>query len=143
MEQALNDICKMTLLYVEDDAFIREMIGRILSMHYPDYELVFAESGIDALGKIEEHQPDIFMVDYFMPDLDGFRLSEKIMQHNKESGIIIVSGCTNDEIIEKFINIGVTHFVTKPINYSVLFSKIDSISESIFLNKLNAARRDV
>ena len=125
----MNEIIAITILYVDDDAIIRDMMEHILQAHYPTHKLVFAVDGLDALDKIEEHHPDIILIDYYMPNLDGYEFSKRVLSLDHESKIIVVSGCLNDDIKAKFADIGISIFINKPINYSYLFSSIDNIIE--------------
>ena len=128
MKDHMTDMSNITILFVDDDDFIRDMIEHVLSSHYPTHKLVFAVDGLDALDKIKEHRPDIIIVDYYMPNLDGFELSKLVLSNNSRSNIIVVSGCLSNEVKALFTEIGVSTFINKPINYCYLFSSIDKIS---------------
>ena len=129
----MKDFSKRTILYVDDDAIIRDMMEHILSTHYPTYNLVFAENGLDALDKTEEHHPEVIIVDYYMPYMDGLELSKRILSQNSLSNIIVVSGCLNNETKESFTQLGITTFIDKPINYHHLYRSIDEMIQKQFL----------
>jgi two-component system, cell cycle sensor histidine kinase and response regulator CckA len=128
MEATESDTPKVTLLYVDDESMLREMMVRVISSHYPKYKLLLAGDGLQALDIIDEHQPDIILVDYSMPNLDGYALSERLLSNNSKRNIIVVSGCLNRSLIEKFNQIGVTTFLPKPYTCDDLYSAIDNMA---------------
>jgi len=128
MDYHMNDMSEITILFVDDDDFIRDMIEHVLSAHYPTHKLVFAVNGLDALAMIDEHHPDIMIVDYYMPLLDGFELCKRVASQNTVKNIIVVSGCLDDKIKNDFERIGINTFLDKPINYNRLYQWIDALT---------------
>jgi two-component system, cell cycle sensor histidine kinase and response regulator CckA len=127
MENTESDAPKITLLYVDDENMLREMMARVISSHYPKYKLLLAEDGLQALDIIDEHQPDIILVDYSMPNLDGYSLSERLLSNNSKRKIIVVSGYLSRDLIAKFNQIGITTFLPKPYTCDDLYTAIDSM----------------
>jgi CheY-like chemotaxis protein len=135
MEDRMIDMSNITLLYVDDDELIRDMIEHVLLAHYPAIKLIFAVDGLDALEKIAEYNPDILVVDYYMPNLDRYELSKRALSDNGSIDIIVVSGCLSAPARELFAGLGISKLLTKPINYQVLYDTIDELAGAIFLEK--------
>jgi response regulator of citrate/malate metabolism len=135
VNQLKNDICRMTLLYVDDDADIRMMMNKILSRNYMNQKILFAESGLHAKRLINEHQPDIFMIDLHMSFLDGFELSRELLNYNKEYELMLLPTDSGTEVIERCLRLGVK-YALKPIDFDKLIYKIDTMMENIFWKRL-------
>jgi PAS domain S-box-containing protein len=132
------DISGIALLYVEDEADARSMVSRMLAMNYPDLHLYTAENGVTGLERYREFLPQIVMTDINMPVMDGIRMSREIKAINPEALIIAVTAHSDTSYLLHAIEIGIHHYVLKPINYDELFGAIDKILEQITLTRLVA-----
>ncbi|OGU07364.1 MAG: hybrid sensor histidine kinase/response regulator [Geobacteraceae bacterium GWC2_58_44] len=130
------DLSGIALLYVEDEADARSMVGKMLAMNYPKLKLHTADNGAVGLELYREHEPDIVMTDINMPVMDGIRMSREIKSINSEARIIAVTAHSDTSYLLNAIEIGIHYYVLKPINYEELFSIIDKILEQIVLKRL-------
>lgn len=132
-----DDICKMTIMYVDDDADVSAMVLHMLSKNYPTQNVVHAENGIDALSKIRECDPDILLVDIYMPLLDGITFIEKYVS---ERLAIIVSACNDKKLMQRCLTVGARYYVTKPIDFDFLFYSMDTLMVEIFYKRFARAK---
>ncbi|MBJ6725736.1 response regulator [Geomesophilobacter sediminis] len=116
-----------TLLYVDDDEDTRRMIGTILHRRYKTVQILFAGDGIDALLKVVERSPDIILLDIFLPCLDGFTLAKKILTDNRESKVVVVSGCSDPVVVDGCLALGIAGYVSKPIYFPDFFQLLDEL----------------
>jgi len=130
------DVSGLALLYVEDEIDARGMVSKMLVMNYPKLKLYAAENGAVGLELYREHGPDIVVTDINMPVMDGIRMSREIKSINPEAHIIAVTAHSDTSYLLNAIEIGVHHYVLKPINYDDLFAVIDKILEQILLKRL-------
>jgi PAS domain S-box-containing protein len=130
------DIEGIALLYVEDESDAREMVGRMLAMNYPKLTLHTAENGAVGLELYRRLLPDIVMTDINMPVMDGIRMSREIKSLNTEANIIAVTAHSDTAYLLNAIEIGIHHYVLKPINYEELFAVLDKILEQLVLRRL-------
>jgi len=136
MGQVPYDLSGIALLYVEDEADARSMVSRMLAMNYPKLTLYDAEHGAAGIEMYREHEPEIVVTDINMPVMDGIRMSREIKALNPEARIIAVTAHSDTSYLLSAIEIGIHHYVLKPINYEELFSVIDKILEQIVLKRL-------
>jgi YesN/AraC family two-component response regulator len=136
MEPLPYDISGVVLLYVEDEADARGMVSKMLVLNYPKLKLHTAENGAAGLELYREHRPDVVMTDINMPVMDGIRMSREIKLINPEALIIAVTAHSDTSYLLNAIEIGIHHYVLKPINYDELFSVLDKILEQIVLKRL-------
>ncbi len=114
---------KYRVMVVDDDPDIRFVTTGLLG---DDFEMVQAESGLDALEKIERYEPDLILLDIFMPIMDGFATCRSIRRHNQFSDIPVffLTGASSADSRRKADDAGSQAFVEKPF-------EADPLAESI------------
>ena len=104
---------KVRVLVIDDSAFNRRTIIRILEA-LPDVEVIgYAGDGEEGLRKIIDLRPDLITLDLEMPRMDGFTLL-RIVMLKQPTPIIVVSSRSGDEDVFKALELGAIEFVTKP-----------------------------
>jgi len=130
------DLSGIGLLYVEDEADARGMVSKMLAMNYPKLTLLSAENGAVGLELYREHTPEIVVTDINMPVMDGLRMSREIKALTPEALIIAVTAHSDTSYLLNAIEIGIHHYVLKPINYEELFGVIDKLLEQLVLRRV-------
>lgn len=125
---------KLSILLVEDYKPLRDEIAQILEEFFSSIEV--ASNGEEALSiyKNSINQSrcfDIVISDIEMPIVDGVELAHQIYQINPKQHIIILSSHTDTQYLLQFINLGISQFITKPINYDMFMSALYKISNKI------------
>jgi PAS domain S-box-containing protein len=133
MEKAGYTRSRISILYVEDDQDNRDLFARMIPMKYPDVEFLVAENGRTGLELFEKHLPDIVITDINMPVMDGVTMSAGIKAIQPDAVIIIVSAYCDANYLLKAIDIGINHYILKPIDYKKLFSTIDKCISGIIM----------
>jgi two-component system cell cycle response regulator len=113
------------ILVVDDQDYNRELIGRILIMK--NYEVLYAENASEAIAVATADNPDVILMDIGLPGMDGIEAT-KILKENVQTThipVIAVSAHTNNPDDED-MNRGFYDFISKPIDFSVLISVINS-----------------
>lgn len=102
-----------TILIVEDDKFLRELIVRKLSQE--DFKIVEAIDGEEALKKVKSSAPDLILLDLILPGMDGFEVLSKIKADNSVSAIpvIILSNLGQREDVERGMKLGAVDYLVK------------------------------
>ncbi|WP_144392322.1 Hpt domain-containing protein [Pleionea sediminis] len=116
-----------TVMVVDDSITVRKVTQRLLQRH--DYEVVLAKDGVDALNVLQEHQPDVMLLDIEMPRMDGFELAT-IIRHDdklKKLPIIMITSRTGEKHRERAESIGVNRYMGKPYNEVDLLQTIESL----------------
>ena len=113
--QLLKNITKnSTLLYVEDEALLRDSIGRYLKKLF-DYVSV-ASDGQDGLKLYKQKSYDIVITDIQMPYMNGLEMIQEIKKLNPEQEIIIISAYGDTNYFLEAIKLGVNGYILKPVN---------------------------
>jgi len=127
MNEKLNPSTPVKILIVDDHALIRKGIMALLKNYNSSWELYEAEDGVKAVVKAEEIDPDIILLDYHMPKLDGAKAATIIMKASPQTKIIIVSMDVSPEMIMEIIHAGVVGIVSKQSTEDELISAIDAV----------------
>lgn len=106
---------KISVLIVDDHAMVREGIAGFLKTQ-PDIEIVGqADSGAAALALVEQHAPDVVLMDLVIPGMDGVTITEHLKQISPRSQVVILTSFHTDEHIFPAIQAGALSYVLKDI----------------------------
>jgi len=104
---------RVRVLVVDDSAFNRRTIIKILEA-VPGVEVVgYAGNGEEGLRKVFDLQPDLITLDLEMPRMDGFSFLRIVMQ-NRPTPVIVVSARSEDENVFRALDFGAVEFIAKP-----------------------------
>ncbi len=133
----------LLILVVEDDAPVRNLIGTTLKTH--GYEYMTASNGESAVMQASSHNPDVVLLDFGLPDIDGVDVIKKIRTWS-EMPIIVISARTEDKDKIDALDAGADDYLTKPFSVEELLARIrvterrlfaiqsSNKSESVFVN---------
>jgi len=117
-----------TILLVEDEEAVRKIISRCLTKS--GYHVYEADNPIDALRMREEmngQRIDLLITDVVMPHMDGKKLSEKLLKHQRDLKVLFVSGYTDDAIVNHGVLEDDLHFLQKPFAPDDLALKVREV----------------
>lgn len=104
------------ILLVDDDRRVRQLVG--LTLLADDYELSFAPDGAAAIQAVRAHAPDLILLDFAMPGIDGVDVCAAVRANPTSAltPIVMLTGHDDDEIRERAVQAGVDGFLTKPFS---------------------------
>jgi len=103
----------ITILYVEDNAFIREEAVEYLSLLYTN--VLEASNGEEALEVYASCKPDIIITDIEMPIMNGLQMVKRIRRNDKKTPIIIVTAFIDAEYLLEAIELRLVKYIIKPL----------------------------
>ncbi len=114
---------KPLVLVVDDEDGIRESLSDIFSDE--GYQVATAETGEEALGALDAREPDLVLLDIWLPGMDGLEALEKIKRKKPGVAVIMISGHGNIEMAVRATKNGAYDFLEKPLSLErvVLVSK--------------------
>jgi DNA-binding response OmpR family regulator len=112
-----------TILVVDDDPLIRGGLQAMLQVS--GYRTLEAEDGAEAKELIQEHQPDLVILDMMMPRWGGFAVLEHFQNHPDAPAFIMLTGHEGDKHKAYARQIGVLDYLQKPYPMERLIQKID------------------
>ena len=89
------------------------------------------------LDRFDTNPYDLIITDIQMPNMDGVSLTKKIKALRPEQQIIVLSAYTDKAYLLELINIGISHFVTKPFNYNEFLQTLQYISRKVKTEKVS------
>ncbi len=126
------DSGKKKVLIVDDDAEIVELIGDILTRD-GRFDIRTASSGYEAGMVTQQFRPDLILLDYMLPDVNGNVVCQTIRSNPEfeNTRIIIVSGVIKQEEIDQLLKSGAEDFVRKPFTILELTDKVDAALQTV------------
>ena len=122
------DSGKRKVLLVDDDAEIIELMTDVLQRD-GRFVVKSASTGYDAGIMTQQFQPDLILLDYMLPDVNGNVVCQTIRQNPDFSNtrIIIISGVINQNEIDDLLKAGAEDFLKKPFSIVELIEKIVTV----------------
>jgi two-component system cell cycle response regulator len=116
-----------TVLLVDDNPQNLELLQAFLEAL--PVKIVTATDGVDALEKVEQHNPDLILLDVMMPKMSGFQVCRKLKGDAKTRDIQILMVTALNELgdIEQASECGTDDFVSKPVNKFELLTRVKSL----------------
>jgi len=103
----------LTILYVEDNNFIREEAVEYLSLIYNN--VLEASNGQEALDVYAHSNPDIIITDIEMPIINGLQMVKAIRRKDKKTPIIVLTAFMNPEYLLEAIELRLIKYIIKPM----------------------------
>ncbi|MBA1432332.1 MAG: response regulator transcription factor [Epsilonproteobacteria bacterium] len=119
----------LKLLFAEDHQELRESTVEILKNFFKTIDAV--DDGDKALALYKNSIYDIVLTDIRMPNMDGVELAQKLYEINPQQSIIILSAHDESKYLIPLINMGVSHFIKKPIDYQELIAVLLKVSKKL------------
>ena len=133
----------MKILVVDDEALIRDMIKRGLSQ-MGGFSVEVAQSGPEAIEKMEKDVFDLVLTDLKMPEMDGLELLKTIKGTRPEIMVIMMTAHGSIETAVEAMKIGADDYITKPIDFNDLLLHISKVQkESLLLRENRLLRMEV
>lgn len=121
------------ILIVDDDNSFRYALSRILisNGYYP----VEVSRSIPVVKAIIKENPDLILLDLHMPNAGGVEIIRTMQRMKIEIPVVIISGLLNDLDFRILWEMGVKHFLAKPVDINTLISKVNEILEKSAAHK--------
>ncbi|MHC4190303.1 MAG: response regulator [Planctomycetota bacterium] len=122
------DSGKRKVLIVDDDAEIVELLVDVLTRD-GRFETKTASSGYEAGIATQRFRPEVILLDYMLPDVNGNVVCQTIRKNPEFENIkiIIVSGVVKQDEIEQLLKSGAEDFIRKPFDVAELTGKITAV----------------
>lgn len=120
------------ILIVEDEFIVRKGIIKTIDWQGINCEIIGeASDGRDAIEKVKNLMPDIILTDVCMKEMDGIDLLKNLKKSGIETKAIILSGYNDFEYAKSAMELGVRHYLLKPIENKKLIEAILSVRDEI------------
>jgi signal transduction histidine kinase/DNA-binding response OmpR family regulator len=110
LEAVIGTARPLRILSVDDEETFRFIIGEMLSG--PDYELLFATTGLECLQAAAERPPDVILLDFSLTDMDGAEVIDRLRASTATATIPIII-VTSQRVLDTLTATGRTHVLSK------------------------------
>lgn len=127
-DPSVYDFKGKSILVVEDNS-INQMVIKMITKKWLNTTVIFANNGLECLNALKENQFDIILMDLQMPVMDGYEATIAIRngevgEHNRTIPIIAVTADVMETTKERVKEIGMNHYISKPIKNEILYETI-------------------
>ena len=127
-ETSLN-LTKEKVLIVDDDLSQLDSLSKLLVQYH--YDIITAENGIDAIEKARQCNPDLMLLDFSMPGLNGIDTCRalKTLPDTRHIPVVMLTAHADPEIKLQALEAGVNDFLAKPIDPTELVLRVRNMLE--------------
>lgn len=113
------------VLIIDDEKVILDLTGIILKNR--GYQVFTALSALEGLETIEIERPELVLLDYMMPNMDGLTALKEIKRLYPDTYVIMFTGKGSEEIAVELMKAGASDYILKPFNNQDLVERIESV----------------
>jgi len=116
------------VMVVDDSVTVRKVTSRLLERN--GMEVFTAKDGLDAVAQLQDHKPDIILLDIEMPRMDGFEVAS-FVRHNdrlRDTPICMITSRTGEKHRDRALSIGVNEYLGKPFQEAELLDTIKRLT---------------
>jgi response regulator of citrate/malate metabolism len=113
---------------VVDDDFMAASVHREFTERVPGFEVVGeATTGADALRLIGELQPDLVLLDVYLPDLSGIDVLRRLRATAQAHvDVIAITSAKDVHVLREAMHLGVVHYIVKPFTFTTLSERLET-----------------
>jgi len=117
----------VSVMVVDDSITVRKVTSRLLERH--NMQVVTAKDGVDAVTLLQEHHPDVMLLDIEMPRMDGYELARHMRSTPELSDIpiIMITSRSGDKHRDRALELGVRRYLGKPYQEAELLEHIYTV----------------
>jgi CheY-like chemotaxis protein len=117
-------MAKETVLVIDDSPTILKVVQLVLGK--AGYTVLTASDGDEGVEQAREHRPDLILLDFVMPRMNGYQVCRELHQDTELAAIpVVLMSAKGDQVGDRFVKVmGIVDYITKPFSH-------DAISEAV------------
>ncbi len=120
---------KLRAVIVDDDIAVAEIHRQFVASHSAFTVVGEAHSGTEALAQIERLNPDVVLLDFYLPDFSGLEVLSRLrVERGRQLEVIAVTAARDLASVREARANGVRHYLVKPFTASALFERLDEVA---------------
>jgi DNA-binding NarL/FixJ family response regulator len=131
------------IVLADDQMLIRQGIQTLLELE-PDLKVVdTAPNGRAAIAAVEQHQPDVVLMDVRMPEMDGVAATRALTERFPQIGVIILTTFDDDEYVFEGLKAGARGYLLKDVSSETIAEAVRTVASGAALIQPSIARKVV
>lgn len=118
---------KVRILVIDDDPASTDLLRLLLST-YPA-EVISTNFPAEGIELAKKHNPDLILLDLWMPEMDGRQVCKAIRQHSQVP-VLILSALDSTEIIAEVLDAGADDYLVKPVSQNILHAYVQKFART-------------
>jgi type II secretory ATPase GspE/PulE/Tfp pilus assembly ATPase PilB-like protein/ActR/RegA family two-component response regulator len=116
-----------TVLVVDDEDSLRKLLCDLLQRE--GYHTVEARDGAEAISRVDQHAPDLMLLDLNLPGLDGYGVLAQLRSRadTRHLPVVVLTAKGDEDNEVRVLNAGADDFLTKPFRARALYARLDKI----------------
>jgi hypothetical protein len=115
---------KAAIVIIDDDRAVIDVTSQLLSQR--GYQVYSASSAAEGMDIIASRNPELVLLDYLMPEVDGLAALREIRTRFPATYVVILTGMGNEEIAVELMKAGASEYILKPYNSRNLVERLDN-----------------
>ena len=120
------------ILVIDDDTAVTDLLSVLLRSQ--GFDVTATNSSSDGLGYIRENEPDLIVLDFMMPEIDGWEVCRSVRTFSQVP-IIVLSALNDPSMVASVLDAGADDYLTKPTPSRVLVAHINRLIKRNETNK--------
>lgn len=116
---------KVPVVIIDDDRNILELTSLILSKN--GFQTYGADRATDGFDLISRHAPDLVLLDYMMPEIDGLSALQHIKKNFPDTYVVMFTGKGSEEVAVELMKNGASEYILKPFNNRNLIERLANV----------------
>ena len=114
-----------TVLVIDDEQLVRDLLVQFLTLR--GYRAIGMNEGAEALSMVEQSPPDLILLDLMLPHMSGVEVLRRLREKHYSGAIIIVTGSSDEELLEEAWSLHPQEVISKPIDLEKLLSIVQLV----------------
>jgi DNA-binding response OmpR family regulator len=112
------------LLVDDEEEYVRALAERL---ELRSFDVRVALNGEQALGKLQDQEPDFVVLDLKMPGMDGMEVLRRVRKHHPRVAVVMVTGHGSDKDRDEALRLGARAYLQKPVQIDQLVRVIKEV----------------
>ncbi|ACV76906.1 response regulator transcription factor [Nakamurella multipartita] len=119
---------RIEVVVIDDHPFFRDGVSRGLTNSGLITVVAEAENGRDGLAAIAEHRPQVAVVDYQLPDLDGIAITQAVVRDQLPTKVLLLSAITDSAVVFRALEVGASGYLSKDARRAEIVDAVLTVS---------------
>jgi response regulator of citrate/malate metabolism len=118
----------ISVLVVDDDFMVADIHRRLVERDVRFTVIAVARSATEAMHLIKDHQPELILLDIYLPDRSGLDVLRAVRSLDVDSDVVVISAANDADTVKRVMRLGGVHFLVKPFDSDALTAVLERVA---------------